>query len=257
MKFKIKHILLIFFFVFKGAFTMHSQDYMDLLLLFVDENYKVCFSKSMKYTVKEKTKKDPLPYLYVAMSSYEMSQDHKYTNLYPKAYKTAISYISKYRKKDKEYKYKSDASGFIDKFKLVIMEDIENYIMNKTESSYSKASGLAKKMCSIDPDDYGLKLLYAHLCNLNKDQSTGKEYFKISKAKLIEMSEKKYDLKNLSKSQQYILRFSLIQSAYFHKEKKPSLAKEIIELGKHFFYDKNNGSKIEFSEEYKTLYDKL
>ncbi len=81
-------------------FSLNAQeDYMDLLLLFVDEKYDVCYGKAMKYTGKDKTKADPLPYLYIAMSSFEMSQDHKYTNVYPKAYKTAISYSAKYRKR--------------------------------------------------------------------------------------------------------------------------------------------------------------
>ena len=257
MKFRLNNIVLLLFFVFKGLTPVFSQEYMDLLLLFVDEKYDVCFSKSMKYTIKDKTKKDPLPYLYVAMSSYEMSKDHKYTNLHPKAFKNAISYTTKYRKKDKEYKYKSDASPFIDKFKSELTEEVENYIMEKTESSYSKASSLAKKICYMDPDDYGAKLLYSHLCFLIKDKTTGKEYFKICKEKLTEMSDNKFGLKYLSKSQQYILRFALIETAHFYKAKNPSQSKEILELGKHFFYEKNEDSKIEYSQDYKNFYDKL
>ena len=110
MKLKLKHIFILFLFIFKGLTPIYSQEeYMDLLLLFVDEKYDICFSKASKYTQKDKTKNDPLPYLYIAMSSFEMSQDHKYTNLHPKAYKTAISFTAKYRKKDKQYKW----NGFV------------------------------------------------------------------------------------------------------------------------------------------------
>ena len=73
--------------------------YDDLLVLLVNEEYKDCFNKSVKYTLKDKTKKDPLPYLFAAKSSFEMSRDHKYTEEFPKAYKTAMSYAAKYRKK--------------------------------------------------------------------------------------------------------------------------------------------------------------
>ena len=131
MKNKLLNTYLIFgFFLVKLTLApltaQTNNDYMDLLLLYVDEKYDVCYNKSLKYTEKEKTKKDPLPFLYVSMSSLEMSRDHKYTNSHPKAYKTAISFAAKYRKKDKEYKHKSDAAEFIDKFKLIILEEIEN-----------------------------------------------------------------------------------------------------------------------------------
>ena len=84
--------------------------YDDLLVLLVNEEYKDCYNKSIKYTLKEKTKKDPLPYLFAAKSSYEMSRDHKYTEEFPKAFKTAMSFAAKYRKKDKEYTYKEAVS---------------------------------------------------------------------------------------------------------------------------------------------------
>ena len=76
---------------------------MTCLVLLVNEDYKDCFNKSVKYTLKDKTKKDPLPYLFAAKASFEMSRDHKYTEEFPKAFKTAMSYAAKYRKKDKEY----------------------------------------------------------------------------------------------------------------------------------------------------------
>ena len=162
-----KHILILVFgvtiFQINPVVSQTDNDYMDLLLFYVDEKYDICFNKAMKYTLKEKTKKDPLPYLYVSKASFEMSRDHKYTNNYPKAYKTAISFAAKYRKKDKEYKFKDDAEDYIDAFKLVMIEEIENYILEGTDATYGKATGLCKKTCDMDPDDYGAKLLYACL----------------------------------------------------------------------------------------------
>ena len=101
--------------IFATLFLIHTSliltsqsdnTYDDLLVLLVNEDYKDCFNKSIKYTTKDKTKKDPLPYLFAAKSAYRMSRDHKFTEEFPKAYKTAISYTTKYRKKDKKYIYK-------------------------------------------------------------------------------------------------------------------------------------------------------
>ena len=75
--------------IFATLFLIHSSliltsqsdnTYDDLLVLLVNEDYKDCFNKSIKYTTKDKTKKDPLPYLFAAKSAYRMSRDHKFTD---------------------------------------------------------------------------------------------------------------------------------------------------------------------------------
>ena len=240
-----------------NVISQTDNTYEDLLVLYVNEDFKNCYNKSLKYTVKDKTKKDPLPYLFVSKACYEMSQDHKYTEEFPKARKTALSYAVKYRKKDKEYQFKEDSEEFINNFKLNIIEELENYLEEGTDKTYTKAVGLTKKACNIDPDDYGAKLLYGHLCNLTKNKSTAKEYLKISKEKLAEMAQNKFGLKYLSKSQQFILRYSLTELANFYQTKNPAQSKEILELGKHFFYEDNEDSKIEFTQDYKAFYDRL
>ena len=74
-------LLSILYFMF-NLFTINvisqtDNTYEDLLVLYVNEDFKNCYNKSLKYTVKDKTKKDPLPYLFVSKACYEMSQDHK------------------------------------------------------------------------------------------------------------------------------------------------------------------------------------
>jgi hypothetical protein len=234
-----------------------DNEYMDLLLLYVDEKYDVCYNKSFKYTEKEKTKKDPLPYLYVSMSSFEMSRDHKYTNTFPKAYKTAISFAAKYRKKDKDYKHKSDSEEFIDGFKLVIREEIENFLLEGTSATYGKAAGLTKKSCDMDPDDYGAKLLYALLSDLTKNKTAAKEYMKLCLPKLEQYAENKFSLKQMTKSQQIYLRYALIEYGNYYKVKDPGKALEMLEYGKGLFYEKNEFSKIPYNTDYRNNYDSL
>ncbi|MCB0198137.1 MAG: hypothetical protein KDJ65_39710, partial [Anaerolineae bacterium] len=69
------------------AFTATAQKhvYEDLLVLFVDENYEKCLAKAENYTVNDDTRKDPLPYLYMSMSLYEMSKLEEFNEDYPKA----------------------------------------------------------------------------------------------------------------------------------------------------------------------------
>lgn len=250
--------------IFATLFLIHTSliltsqsdnTYDDLLVLLVNEDYKDCFNKSIKYTTKDKTKKDPLPYLFAAKSAYRMSRDHKFTEEFPKAYKTAISYTTKYRKKDKKYIYKEDAEEFINEFKLNIYEEIENYILEATEKTYGKALGLSRKVFYMDPDDFGAKLLFSTLCAITKDRTTAREYFMICEPKLKECGDNKFTLKHMTKSQQLFLRLSIIEYAKYYKEKDKTKAKEIIGYGKHLFYDENDFSKIEYSLDYKFLHD--
>ena len=253
-----KLLLLISLFLSQLMFTLtlNAQDYMDLLLLFVDEKYDICYHKAIKYTTKDKTKADALPYLYVAMASLEMSQDHKYTNMYPKAYKTSISYIGKYRKKDKEFEYQQDAEEFIERIKFIIAEDIENLMEEKTESSFMKAASFTNKICKMDPKDNGAKLLYAYLCYVTKNKSTGKELYKTSMEYIHNIQDDKFAFSNMTESQQYFLRLGIMEYANY-KRKKPSAAMPVIELGKKFFYIDRNDCLLEDNSDFKALYDEL
>ena len=112
LNFRIFLKIIVTLFLINTSLVLSSQsenNYDDLLVLLVNEDYKNCYNKSIKYTTKDKTKKDPLPYLFAAKASYRMSRDNKFNDEFPKARKTAISYTTKYRKKDKEYIYKEDA----------------------------------------------------------------------------------------------------------------------------------------------------
>jgi hypothetical protein len=232
-------------------------DFMDLLLLFVDEKYDICFHKSLKYTEKEKTKKHPLPYLYISMASFEMSQDHKYTNMYPKAFKTSLSYLSKYRKKDKGFEYKDDSEDFIEKIKMILAEEIENYMTEGTETTYGKAAGITKKICSIDPSDYGSKLLYGHLCILTKNRSTAKEFIKPSLEYIKALPEDKFAFKNMTLSQQHYLKYALIELAKYQKNKNIINAQETIKLGEDYFYKKRDDCYLEDNSDFISLFDEL
>ena len=110
--------------------------YEDLLVLYVDEKYDKCLGKSESYTLKESTRKDALPYLYMSMCFFEMSKLEKYDEDYPKAFRSSLKYAVKYRKKDKESEYFSDYDDYWSELNFTTMEVAENYF---DEGNYSKA----------------------------------------------------------------------------------------------------------------------
>lgn len=233
-----------------------AQDYQELLVMYVDEDYEKCYDKSIKFTESDKTKNDPLPYLYASMASYAMSQDHKYSEAYPKAYKTSLSLLAKYRKKDKNYEYKEDAEEFIEKLKFVIMEEADNYMLEGTEKSYKKALGVIKKVTQFDPNDFGAALLRGELEILTKNKTEGKKL--VSEAFTnIKTIGTDVQFGDLTESQQLYLKKALMEYAKFQRDKYPEEAKETISLGHQFFYEKRDDCLLEDNSDFKKLYDDI
>lgn len=226
-----------------------NNEYMDLLVLYVDEDYEKCIKKAEKYMDKDETKRDALPYLYSSMAYYEMSRDHKYSEAYPRAYKTSLSYLSKYRKKDKDYKYKEDALEFTEKLKFEIGEQVDNYLLTGTDKDLRKIKSLLKKLVKIDPDDVGAQLLLGVYYIYTKDKSSGKIEIKEALEKL-EGFGTDIKFKDLTASQQYFLKEGLIAYYEYKHESDPAEAKKILLLGKPYFIKGEEDLLIENISDY-------
>ena len=226
-----------------------NKDYMDLLVLYVDEDYEKCLKKADKYMGKDDTKRDALPYLYASMAYYEMSRDHKYSEDYPRAYKNSLSYLSKYRRKDKEFNYKEDAIEFIEKIKFGIAEQVDNYLLTGSDRDMRKIKLLLKKVVKIDPDDVGAQLLLGVYYIYNKDKSSGKVEIKEALEKL-EGFETDIKFDELTASQQYYLKEGLIAFYEYKHDSDPEEAKKILLLGKPYFIKGQEDLLIENISDY-------
>jgi len=252
-----KKLLVILSLIFySSVHTVLSQEYQDLLILYVDEKYEKCFVKAINYTENEKTKKHPLPYLYVSMASFGMSQDHQYSENWPKAYSTALSFAKKYRKKDPDNTYAEDSQEYIDQLKEIIYEDVENYMLTSTEKGYKKAAGILKKVCAFDPKDHGARLLWGELEIRTKNQTEGKKIVAAA-IDLIKTIGTDVQLGDLTEIQQRFLRKSLMEYALFIDVKDHEKAIEIISMGQPFFYEEREDCLLDDNEEYKKLYDEI
>lgn len=229
---------------------------MDLLALIADEKYEKCLFKCEKLMANEATKNDPLPILYAAMCYYEMSQDHKFKDNYPKAFKESLTYLGKYRKKDKSYEFKEDAQEFIEKIKFILLEEFENNALEGTEKSAKKTASDVKKVIAFDPEDHGAKLLLGLNYIISNNKTEGKK-LTFEAIDLIKKIGKDIEFGNMTESQQAYLKFSLMQYASFQYPTDPVLAKETISLGHQFFYEKRDDCLLESTANFKALYDKI
>ncbi len=174
------------------GFAQPDKDFKDLLSAFVDKKYENVLNKAENYTLRDDTKKHPLPYLYISMSMYEMSKMEKYTKQeqYKNAFKDAMKYCSKYAAKDKEKKYVDEFPDFFVNFRKDIT--VEGDLMYENQK-YTKAKLYYDCLIDVEPNDAGahimLALCFAH-AKAVKDSDT-----EFAKAKELLVSQK-YSTRN-------------------------------------------------------------
>ncbi len=216
-----------------------DNDYKDLLTMFVGEKYEKCLYKAEGYTIDEKTKKDPLPYLFMSRCFYEMSKRDEYKVKYPNAFKDAMKYISKYGSKDKEKKYLAEYEDYFGQIRAAAIAEAET--MMDTQK-YSKAKQLYDQLLDIDPNDAGAQLMMGIVFNLLKAKKESE--VAIGKAKVI-LSEKKA---GTTKEQLGLLKYALTMHATNLAGTSKDAAKEWLDWGMEYFPE---------DKEYKVTYDTI
>ncbi len=151
-----KTLILSFFAVLYSFGAMAQSDYNDLLLMYVDEKYERCLYKAEKYTLDEKTKKDPLPYLFMSMSYFQMSKRDEFKEKYPDSFKSSLKYMKKYCGKDKERQFIGEYEDFVSELRVATIAEGE--LMMDTEK-YTKAKAMYDYLVDMDPKDAGALIM--------------------------------------------------------------------------------------------------
>lgn len=244
----------------------NAGNYDVLNVLFVDEKYEKLLKVAEKYTMKDATKEDAEPYLWLAKALYAMSKDENYTNddKYKKAYNDALTWLGKYYKKEEKVKK--------DKMKGLSEEDAERIKNEKSElyivhteffieikrslyeqidteigsGNYAKAIGLISKLSKVSPDNIAKDFLVG-ACNFQKgDKTTARDNWKLADAELLKLKEEHF--LNWEKPDKMFLALGLVETAKCHvKAKKPDVAKIMLTKYKDWFEDFD--FYIEFLEE--------
>lgn len=199
------------------AFTspaVFAQDdgYDDLLILYVDGEYEKLVKKAEKYTQGSDTRRDAQPYLYLAKAYYGMSKDEKYAEDYPKAFRDALKFASRYSRKDPDREYWSINLDFINELRSEAMREGDLYVSSDDTRDLSKAARIYRYLVDIDPTDPGASMMYSAL--LYKTNRRGEADILIRE---IAPSLPNIDTKRLSPDQMEMLKFGTIHYARFLK----------------------------------------
>jgi len=229
---------LLVFLYFSPSLSAQEKEYEDLWVLYIDEDYEKLVNKATSLTENDKTRKEAMPYLFVSMGNYEMSKDEKYAEDYPKAFKDACKYASRWRKKDKEDTYVYDNKDYISELREGAMGEAEGYL---EDGSYSKAKSYYKYMTEFGPEDPGSWLVYALVQKKLNDFGGNAE-------SMAAFEELMGNVSKLDKVSMRLLKYALIRySEDLYRDGKKSDAKALISKGKDHFAD-DNEFKIVFED---------
>jgi tetratricopeptide (TPR) repeat protein len=236
---KLFPFLILAFIAVSSSQAQTDNDYKDLLTLFVTEKYEKCLYKAEGYTLDEKTKKDPLPYMFMSRCFYEMSKRDEFKEKYPNAFKDAMKYISKYGSKDKEKVYLSEYEDYIGQIRAAAIAQAET--MMDTQK-YSKAKQLYDQLLDIDPNDAGAQLMMGVVQGLMKAKKESETA--LAKAKAI-LTEKKA---GQAAEELNLLKYAITMHATNLAGTSKTAAKEWLDLGLEYFPE---------DKEYKITYDTI
>jgi hypothetical protein len=216
--------------LFHVGLQAQKHVYDDLLVLFVDEKYDKCLYKAEQYTLKDDTKKDALPFLYMSMCFYEMSKLEKYQADYPKAGRDALKFAETYRKKDKEKEFFNNYEDYWMSLNTLAMEEGENLMEDPKGMSRAKQNWTS--MTVYYPENPGPWLMLAvtkYKTNLAKEADLHvKEFDKRMAAA--------GDIQTLPADQRKLLKNALIRYAdYLNEKGMRDQAKKYLALGKDHF----------------------
>lgn len=155
-----KNLLVILLFVVGLPIQANAQPphFDDLVILFADGQYEKLLKDAEKYTLKDNTKNEPIPYMFLARANFEMSKDAAFQNDYPKAFNDAIGFAGKCIKKDKEGLVQEEYAEFFIDLKVACAEDIINLVELQ---DFNKLRGSIMKLQRFNPDDVGSYFLMA------------------------------------------------------------------------------------------------
>ncbi len=213
------------FFMLTLFANAQPPEYKDLRILYADKNYEKLIKVAEKYTLKDKTKKDILPYIWMAKGLYKISLSGTDNPEFKNAYKDAIKYLGKGIKYDIKYNdgmTAMDEKEFIDMFQLTLFETINNEL---AAGSFKRGKGWAIKYQKVTTNLVGCKYMIGACMYLDGDKPSARENWREAENMLKEIES----IENWSEGDKKVLKYGVLYSAAaLKKTRQEEKAKQLL-----------------------------
>lgn len=219
-----------------------APEYDDLKILFADGKYEKLVDKASGYTTKEKTKKDPLPFMWLSRGLYKISLSGTNDPNYKNAYKDAIGAMATAFKLDKDGTKLTPYQDFVGQFQKSMVELISNEV---TLGDLNKAASWVSKYYKITRNPLGAKFLDAAAKFKKGERGTANHMWKEAEKHLTDVDT----IETWSDGDKNLLKIGVMQSAEcLIAAKQVEKAKTLMDSIAKWF---------ENEEDYRTKYSEL
>ena len=151
-----------------------NSDFQKLFDLYTMEEYDRCAYKAEKYSQKDKSRRDPEPYLYMALCFYQAHvQPEKFDQEFDDPLKDALKYAYKFRKKDKTGELYETNRDLLDKIREEALSNAKFYY---NDENYRKAASEFGRILKVIPDDESVLFMTGVANIMAKSAALGEKY---------------------------------------------------------------------------------
>lgn len=221
-----------------------QREYDELRILYADGNYEKLAKVADKYTNDDKTKKDPVPYLWLSKGLYKIHVGGNTDAVFKNAYKESINAMSKCMKFDKSGAVLSnpDNKEFLDLLQNSLVEQIENEL---STDNYRKAFSWANSYKKISKNLTGQVYLEGACKFRTDDKSTGFTLWRTADDQLKNITS----LDDWSEADKKMLRMGIVEAAECYVSiKKVENARTLLNKVAQWY---------EGDEQFKEVYDQI
>lgn len=240
-----KNFITLFALLLLGLNTYAQGEYNDLKILYADEKYEKLVGEAEKYTEKESTKYDPVPYIWAARALYKISLTGTTDERFKNAYKDAITFLSKgmkYDIKKNDGQAMIEFSEFIDEFKMSLYNRISNDI---GAGDFKKGYAWCVKYQKISDKFAGVNYVIGACKHQDGDKSTARAKWTEGEQALTEVT----GIDEWSEADRKMLKLGILQTAKAFKESQQmDKARETLNKAAQWF---------EEDEDWKVQYDEI
>lgn len=227
---------------------VHEGKFQKLFDLYAMERYEDVAYKAEKYTRKKKYRREPEPYLYLALSLYQIhthSEDYD-QELYEDAIRDALKYAYKFRKYDKDSLYIEANTRNLDLIREAALSTAKFYF---NDGEYRKASSEFKRILKVDPEDVNVMFIQGVSDVLSRNESMGMKT--ISSA--LEILKEKREQRTFKKdpvTHEVLIKAFVGYTDYLAEKGEVEEAQMVIQLGRELLPD-----DLKLKGQYKKIYE--
>jgi len=151
-----------------------SKEFQKLFDLYAMEDYERCAWKAETYTRKDKYRRSPEPYMYMALCMYQAHiNPDNFEEEYKDPIKDALKYAYKFRKKDKEGTLYAQNKRQIDLIREQALDRAKFYF---NDEDYYKAASEFGRILKVMPDDVNIVFMTGVAQVLSRNVTQGEKF---------------------------------------------------------------------------------